>query len=133
MYQRIGIAFLLLAAMAFALSGCLFGPTVVTESDRGALIRLDVGDRLLVRLGGTPSTGFSWIRLRPEHMATEPLEPVVEGVCELADQCGALGRPGTYEFQYRAITPGTVTLTYAYQRPWEGEPAEVFTIIVWVR
>lgn len=133
MHRRIGFVSLLLAGLAFILSGCLLGPTVVTEGDAGSLIRLDVGDRLLVRLAGTPSTGFSWVRVRPEHLATEPLEPVIEGGCKLSDQCGALGRPATYEFEYQAVKSGTLTLSFAYQRPWEGEPADQFTLIVWVR
>lgn len=133
MHRRIGIALALITLLITALTGCVFGPTVVTESDRGSLIRLDVGDSLLVKLGGTPSTGFSWVRVQPEDLSHEPLEAMAEGICEFSDQCGALGRPGTYEFQYRAIEPGTVTLAYAYQRPWEGEPADTFAIIVWVR
>ena len=132
MNRRI-LSVLLLFGLLFALVGCLFGPTVVTEADQGSLIRLNVGDRLLVRLVGTPSTGFSWVRVHPGQLTSEPLEPVVEGTCTISDQCGAVGRPGTYEFQYRAVHAGTVTLSFAYQRPWEDEPADRFSVVVWVR
>ena len=131
--NRRAVAVLLLFGLLFALAGCIFGPTVVTQSDQGSLIRLNVGDRLLVQLEGIPSTGFSWVRVHPDSLTAEPLEPVIEGTCDVSDQCGAVGRPGTYEFQYRAVQPGTITLSFAYQRPWENEPADQFSVVIWIR
>lgn len=133
MKRRLLVALVILGALLLVSAGCLFTPIVITESDQGSLLAVNVGDSILVQLDGNPSTGFSWFRTHPSLLVDEPLEALEEGTCNVSDQCGPLGRPGTYEFRYRAIEAGTVTLAFSYQRPWEEEPADTFAVVIWVR
>lgn len=124
------VGFLLLFGVFF-LAGCL-GPIILTEADNGTLEAIDVGDIILVRLSGNPSTGYEW--QRTDTLLESILEPLPEGGC-CGGGCGGdqVGSPTPSEFRFKAISSGTTRLEFVYQRPWEEEPIDMFSVIIYVR
>ncbi len=123
------------AVLAVALSGCWGGSVTVTVDDAGSIKAAQVGDRVIVRLAGNPTTGFTWTRVEPtdENLAASPLEPVTEGAWEFPAGETAPGAPGLCIFEYEVVRAGTVTLSYAYARSWEEAPAQTFSVVIWGR
>lgn len=124
-------ALLGLTLTSLFLGGCLFGPVSLTEADDGTIQTIDSGDRLLVRLSGNASTGYMWVRSEPDSLTGTPLEPIEEGIYQPLVGSG-VGCPGHFTFRYRAVDTGTITLTFVYQRSWEEDPIETFSVIIWV-
>jgi inhibitor of cysteine peptidase len=102
----------------------------VTKADSGRRARLYVGNILVVRLPGSPTTGYQWqvvptsavaVRLttQPQYIAS----PVAAGV---------MGGSGTFVFTFQAVQPGTGIVRLAYARPWEGNraAADAFSLAV---
>ena len=123
------------AVLAVALSGCWGGSVTVTVDDAGSIKTAQVGDRVIVRLVGNPSTGFTWTRVGPidEALAASPLEPVAEGEWEFPAGEDMPGASGICIFEYRVARAGTVALSYAYARSWEAEPVQTFSVVIWAR
>ncbi len=129
MRTRIGFLFVLFLG-ALLLSGCLF-PTVITKEDDGRLVTLDKRDVLVVRLEGNPTTGYEWILT--DTFNQEIIEPRGEPEFVSEGDDGIVGAGGTYVFRFKALSSGTTTLEFVYERLWEGEPIETFSVIVYVR
>ena len=128
---RVSILWICLAAL---LGGCLSSSVVVSDVDDGAARVLAVGDRLVVRLVGNPSTGYLWSRVLPDDLADGPLEVIEEGGFTASESSpGVVGAPGEFLFEYRAISSGLVNLGFAYERPWVGEAVDEWTVAIWVR
>jgi len=125
----IGIG-LLMASVA-ALSGCLFSPGAVTiaAGDEGTIVTLTVGDALVVRLSGNPTTGFSWVRTDSLNQAV--LEPVGDPEYTPGDP-DVYGGGGTFRFTFRAVAAGTTPLSFDYKRPWEEEAIDTYAVTVYV-
>ncbi|MCX6093081.1 MAG: protease inhibitor I42 family protein [Candidatus Bipolaricaulota bacterium] len=123
------------AVLAVALSGCWGGSVTVTVDDAGSIKTAQVGDRVIVRLAGNPTTGFTWARVEPtdEALAASPLDPVAEGSWEFPAGGNMPGAPGLCIFEYRVVHAGTVPLSYAYARSWEEAPAQTFSVVIWAR
>jgi predicted secreted protein len=117
-----------------ALSACALFPVRITDEDSGSIQAVSVGDVVRIRLSGNPTTGYAWTRVDPESLEGTPLEVLQEGDCWPShDAAGPAGAPGWFVFNYRAAEEGTVTLTFAYQKSWEEEPIDTFTVTIWVR
>jgi inhibitor of cysteine peptidase len=121
----------LLAVSVAALSGCLFLPATVTlaAGDEGTIVTINVGDTLVVRLSGNPTTGFSWVRTEPQNQTI--LEPVgdPEYTPDDPDVCGG---GGTFRFTFRAVGAGTTPLSFDYKRPWEEAVLGTYAVTVYV-
>lgn len=115
------------------LTGCLGQRMLVTEADDGSLITMDIGDRIDVRLTGNPSAGYTWTQVSPDSFDGAPIEPVSDSTCATPARCDPIGAPAAFNYSYRAVHSGTITLSYAYHRPWEDTALDTFSIIVWVR
>jgi inhibitor of cysteine peptidase len=102
----------------------------LTKADSGKRARVRVGNVVVVRLAGNPTTGYQWqaaatnspaLRLagKPQYTAA-------------ARSPGVAGAGGTYTFQFQAMQPGTTTIKLFYSRPWEKNrpPAALFTVAV---
>jgi len=132
--ERRGGALLLVVLLAIGLAGCRLFPVVVTDADAGSIHAVDVGDTVEVRLPGNASTGYEWIRTAPDPLDGHPLEIIEEGAYKVGTSgIHPVGEPGEFRFRYRAVDHGTMTLVFAYRRPWEPEPIEVLSFVVWVR
>ena len=128
--MKLRIALFLLLGWLFLLHGCLF-PTVVTKEDDGRLVTLDRGDLLVVRLEGNPSSGYEWELVDPLDQGV--LEQVGEREFVSEGNDDIVGAPGTFVFRFRAVASGTIPLQFVYERPWEEEPIETFSVVVYVR
>jgi len=113
-------------------SGCSLFPLAIDESADGTLQTVRVGDAFRIELPGNISTGFQWIRVSPASLEGSPLEAIEEGEFR-QDDAHVCGGPGTFRFRYRAVAAGTVELRFWYAMPWELEPADAVSIIVWVK
>lgn len=97
----------------------------VGPAANGTTVRLHVGDRLVVRLPGNPTTGYRWSALRvpaPLRLLSSVYVP---------SQPKRLGQGGTYVFRF-AAGRGSGTLKLVYRRPWETKkpPLRTFTLTV---
>lgn len=81
-----------------------------------------------VSLDENPSTGYGW-----QYAASE------DGIVQLTDDeyhsdapAGIVGAGGIRALSFAGMKEGTVTLTFTYLRPWEGDPIRTVVIEVTV-
>ncbi|MCK4392450.1 protease inhibitor I42 family protein, partial [Candidatus Bipolaricaulota bacterium] len=104
------------------------GTRVLDEDDNGRTITMDVGNTLIVRLWGNPTTGYLW----------ECTQTLIEGVLQLlnvefqsaAAPSGMVGVSGVFIFRFQILASGTVPLQLVYHRPWEEEAIETFSVTI---
>ncbi len=102
----------------------------IGKSDNGKRAQVPVGQWVLVRLPGNPTTGYQWtvaavngesvqLTSEPQYVPT-PVKP------------GIVGGGGTFYFKFRALKPGLTTIKLIYQRPWlkDQPPLETFRCAV---
>ena len=130
--QSIFLAVVLAIALFFA-AGC--GPskagTTLTDADNGRTVTVNAGETLVVKLGGNPSTGYTWeAKDLDAHMLQQVGEPGFESFSP-----GLVGAGGTLTLTFKALKPGTTTLTLVYHRSWETNvaPLQTFTVTVTVQ
>jgi predicted secreted protein len=129
---RVALTALVSFCIACGLTGCLVSTYVLTDADAGTIQVIDVADHIVIHLSGNASTGFQWERVAPPALDDSPLEAVEEGSYESLGS--APGSPGVFTFGYEAVNEGTLSMTFAYRRPWEDEPPlATFTVVIWVR
>lgn len=87
-------------------------------------------ESIKIELISNPSTGYAWFIARRDGHAC--VDSVGHGY-----QRGIVGMPsagGTEWWEFKAVSKGTVTLTFYYKRPWEnGKPAQVKELVVEVK
>ncbi len=113
------------AAAAVLVLGCSRQPPpapmtkTVDMAYDGGTIDLHVGDTLVVRLEGNPTTGYTW------ESATEAM-PSLKQIGEkqyVRDASDRVGSGGYFEWTFEATAVGTTHLKLEYLRPFEqGEP-----------
>jgi inhibitor of cysteine peptidase len=91
---------------------------MVAATENGEVTNLAVNQILVVTLHSNPTTGFSWtITQLPDF-----LEQIGdEEYRQYADTTNMVGAGGTSIWNFRAVAPGSGTLRFAYQRPWEQD------------
>lgn len=96
--------------------------TILTRADSGSTVDLRVGERLLVRLDESPTTGFAWTREGGN-------DALVEQDSDFAPASAGLGGGGLRSFLFMAEKAGVVQLRLRLWRAWEGDSSvvEVFT------
>ena len=107
-------AFFLAVLAFFGLSPKPAQPETPAETDGYAIVETGVQFYFAANV----TTGYSWAQtqqgdsviLEKEYYAAPKTEPPMAG------------QGGTQFYNYRAVKPGTTTLTFTYQRPWEQEP-----------
>lgn len=100
----------------------------VSEKDNRAELSLPKDGILIVRLGVSPGTGFSW---HIRHCDRDRLKLLGDPVFEASEEV----KPGLSEqqvFRFKALTAGPSVLKLAYRRVWEKDasPAKTFKIKV---
>ena len=108
------------------------GPATQTinESNDGGTIDLEVGDHLIVRLAGNPTTGYTW-----EREATPMPSLILTSEKQYTpDASDTVGGGGYYQWAFQAEKVGTTNLKLIYQRPFEPDqtPAKTFVVAVQV-
>lgn len=123
------LLWVLLVGAVLLLSGC-FVLTVLDESDNGTVKSIKIGNTLLIRLAGNPTTGFVWERT--DSLLEAVLEPLDEGVF-IPDDENLVGAGGVWEFRFRTLTFGSTPIDFVYWRPWEEEIVDTFFVMIIVR
>lgn len=108
-------------------------PLVLTKADNNKTVSAQVGQTLVIRLKGNPTTGYLWQLTGKTGGALEQVGQI-RYVQDKAPK-GMVGVGGTYEATFRAVKAGEATVSLACARPWEKDkpPAETFKATVQVK
>ena len=106
---------------------------VLDEKANGKTVAATIGQQILIRLKGNPTTGYRWDVAKLEGEAIEQVGKAKYAVDKGAE--GRMGAGGTFVFTFKAVRKGKATLTLAYARPWEKKkkPAKTFRLTVEVK
>jgi sulfatase modifying factor 1 len=91
----------------------------ILRADTHQDVAATVGQEFTVELTSTPGAGYSWV-------LAEALPSWLVQVDKtwVADNPNVIGGPGTETWTFRATAAGTATLTFQYERLWEGTPID---------
>lgn len=95
---------------------------VVTAEQNGRSVTLHRGQTLAILLQGNPTTGYQWTLAYHNPAFLRELSSTYE------PDSDAVGAGGTYTFRFEALQEGLTSLALHYQRTWEPEPLEIFTL-----
>lgn len=91
---------------------------MLSSSDNGKTVELQVGSTIELRLPGNPSTGYEW--------AVDADPAFVEmGDGRYMPSSNGVGSGGQLQWSIKAKAAGTTTIRLKHWRPWEGEPSVV--------
>jgi predicted secreted protein len=102
---------------------------IVTRADNGKELEIDVGERLVVRLEESPTTGFAWSPSGVNEklgLLTSEYSPASPG---------SIGGGGLRTLTFTARQVGAVSLRLKLWREWEGDSSvvDVFAVKAMVR
>lgn len=75
------------------------------------------GETVAIELPANPSTGYSWTY---EFNKEDILQEDSSGYIPTPGKDEEVGRGGKQVWIFRAVNPGSVAVTFTYQRPWEA-------------
>lgn len=84
------------------------------EDDDGTVVEAAVGEQIVLRLKGNPTTGYTW-----EVTGFDPAVLVPAGEPDYQSSSDADGSGGRYTFRFDAVGRGETTVTLVYHRSWE--------------
>jgi predicted secreted protein len=124
-----------LAAMVVLLgvSATVFGDKIkLSEKHDGQTVITKVGDEIVLRLSGNPTTGYQWML---DDIAGKSVTP--DGIIEYEpiDSDKRVGAGGFFIARFNAVKTARTAFKLVYLRPWEKdkEPAEVFLVTLDVK
>lgn len=86
---------------------------------------------LTVTLCSNPTTGFQW---DPDAVISAPsiiAQDSYEFVQPLVDASEMIaGAPGKDVWVFKSLNEGTATISFSYNRPWEGGEKDVWTLVL---
>lgn len=128
--RRIFSVMMVVILASFTMTACGGKTQTVTEKDNGQTVTVNNGDKLIVKLDGNPTTGYTW---QLADYDTSILESAGEPDYK-ADSL-MIGSGGRYTYTFTALKPGEVTLQFNYLRTWEKDtaPAETYSVTVVVK
>ena len=99
---------------------------VLDEAANGTTVTARIGQHVVVRLWGNPTTGYQWQVDGITGDAAEQVAPLAY----IPDEPPITGSGGIYAGTFRAAREGTSQLTMTYLQPWmTGQPpAETFQV-----
>jgi inhibitor of cysteine peptidase len=105
----------------------------IDEASDGKTIAASVGQRIVIRLKGNPTTGYSWIITKFEGDALGKQPQVQYVPDEVKDRRVGVG--GTFVVQMQAAKAGSVSIAMQYARPWEKNtpPIQTFSVTIEVK
>jgi predicted secreted protein len=95
----------------------LYRAITLAEADSGKAIEVGPGERVVVRLGANPTTGFRWSLLTSGSNSLTSLAAAEYTQEAAAD--GKTGTRGTESWYFEANRSGQQELRFEYRRPWE--------------
>ncbi len=97
----------------------------INRSHNGQLVRLHVGNVLILRLPGDPATGYQWQAATANSKALR----TTVGPQYSPPDSGSAGSWGTYTFVFQAVQPGTGSLRLYYVRANDlNHPRDMFAV-----
>jgi inhibitor of cysteine peptidase len=122
------LAALALADEPVALAGT--ADLVVGQGYNGRTVKLKIGQKLVIKLHGNPSTGHQWLVSKVSGNGIKQ----VGSVRYVPDPTppGTVGAGGVYIATFRAVGTGTAKVALKYARPWETnvKPDRTFALNV---
>jgi inhibitor of cysteine peptidase len=100
----------------------------VGKAENGKRLQVPVGQYVLVRLLGNPTTGYQWQTAGVTGRSLQSLAADPQYV-PAPSKPGMVGSGGTYNFKFHAERPGTTTIKLVYVRPWEKNRPAVDTFM----
>jgi inhibitor of cysteine peptidase len=88
----------------------------LTEADNGKSIAVPLGEKVILRLNETPSTGFRWAVDTGDNEIIE-----LHGSDYIQAPGSAVGGGGQHVFVFEAKRSGSVRLLLKLRREWEGD------------
>jgi inhibitor of cysteine peptidase len=126
------LATLLVFALALAACGKSTGATVtLLETDSGRTVELVRGDKLIIQMEASPTTGYTW-----EAVSLDTSVLKQQGDPEFKEgQPGMMGGGGTLVFTFQAVGKGQIELKMVYHQPWDKDtpPAKTLDVTVIVK
>lgn len=115
-----------LMILALALAWCATPCVQAAEIDlltrpAEAVVEIEHGDVLVLRLQGNASTGYAWQRV-DDGSGVLVLDKHAAGKSassETESERPRIGSPTTATYRYRAVKAGDTELRLRYRRPWE--------------
>ena len=106
--------FLALMAIVCSAQTAFAATKVITDADKGGVVRMKVADRLELRLKSNPSTGYMWY---VKKESTPLLKLVHQSQTDATEP--DVGRPVFQVFQFEPRRAGEGVLRLHYVRSWE--------------
>ena len=96
-------------------------------ADDGTVVEAVVGEQILLRLEGNPTTGYEW-----QVDAGDPAVLALAGEPDYESSSDADGAGGTYTFRFDAVATGETQLELEYAPTWGAPEAapQVFSVTV---
>jgi inhibitor of cysteine peptidase len=100
----------------------------IGKADSGKRLRVTLGQPIVLRLPGNPTTGYRWQIAAAAGQAVRVVGDPTYSVPPAA--AGRVGAGGSFTFRLQAAQQGSTTLKLFYVRPWEKgkPPADAFTV-----
>ena len=107
----------LLAAVAVLVSVCSSSRAPAQLPKPNAPFQIASGEQLTISLDANPTTGFEWQLAAP---LDEKVVALVKHAYQPPDN-STIGAGGTDVWTFKAVGPGSTTITLDYRRPWEKD------------
>lgn len=108
------------------------GKIILSEARDGQTVITAVGDEIVLRLPGNPTTGYQWTL---DDIAGDSVAP--DGIIEYEpiDSDKRVGAGGFFIARFRAVETGRTAFKLVYLRPWEKNkpPARAFLVTLDVK
>jgi len=108
-------------------------PVELDEKANGKTVTAEIGQHVIVRLRGNPTTGYRWDVRKLKGDAIKQVGKVKYVQDKAPKRMVSVG--GMFIFTFRAAKAGKAALALAYARPWEKKkpPARTFKATVEVK
>ena len=121
----------LLVGLFILAAGCSSHTMQLTSADQGKQITLNPGGKLVIRLDGNPTTGYTWEAVNLDSSFLQQ----VGGIDFNSSNPNLVGSGGQQTFTFQALKSGSTILTLVYHRPWESgvAPLQTYQIFVTIK
>jgi predicted secreted protein len=116
---------LVLAAIACFSQAAYAATKVITDADKGSVVRIKLVDRLELRLKSNPSTGYMWyVEKESTPLVKLHHQSQTEVPVPAEERPGLVGQPVFQVFTFEPRHTGTGELKLHYVRSWEAPTPE---------
>jgi len=121
-----------LASLLLSLTSCTIGIFFTLHfTETTDVISVRTGQYFTITLTENPSTGYLWEGPFIEDESIVRLVLASRG--KSIEAIPNVGEPTESTWEFEALSPGTTTITFRYERPWETIPIKTKIFSVYVR